>query len=621
MCQMKRKSWIYLTPVFIILLVLLVVRIMTGHDGPDFIRIKLLDVEPDSTRFRVNKQIGKLYFKRKDREIYLEHIPSIDGHYFYLNGEKQVVIEPRLTGNVGFYSHIYFQSFIKRKPILFRLEKQRSGNSRKLSEYRYGRMSRPLFQPLEMKTGDCLNLIFRGTGVVYFSRPIVFRRKPAPEQRHVFLIGVDTLRGDHIGLKVNGKSLTPNIDRFLKDGVYFKNACSQSPWTIPSFISLFTGLYEFNHQVDIRNPLDLAKTVLTENLSEKFITFGLHGGCALDGRWGYHRGFDAYQLLAATGPLFPEGGRALFNRAISVLKQSGFPRMFFFLHTYQVHSPYTPPRKFLFRLNPDPKNLELTAISHGNLAEKYAPVESDMRESLLELYQAEVMAFDSYFGEFIRDLKQMNLYDQSFIILMSDHGEEFYEHKGWEHCHSMYDELIRVPIVLKFPENRFRGREIHAPAGVIDILPTLLKYHEISFDEDKIDGISLLPGIKDNRCSDREFLMSSVSVSRYIPALPPKLAFRFGDYKLIYNFPISGNDLDFFKYPPPEIPRFELFDLSHDPFETCNLAVLEGDRIKRFMPRILDIKKRIQGVIKNRVRSHSKLEGDVQKKLETLGYL
>ena len=422
-------------------------------------------------------------------------------------------------------------------------------------------------------------------------------------------------------MKIGGKSLTPNIDRFLKDGVCFKNAYAQSPWTIPSFISLFTGLYEFNHQVDIRHPLDLDKTLLTENLSKKFITFAFHGGCALDARWGYHRGFDSYRLLPTTGPLFPEGGKALFNRTISFLKQSQFPRVFFFLHTYQVHSPYTPPRDFLYRLNPRPKNLELTAISHGNLAEKYLPVEPEMRHSLLELYRAEVLAFDSYFGQFIRDLKKMNLYDRSFIILMSDHGEEFFEHKGWEHCHSLYDELIRVPLVLKFPRNRFRNREIDEPVGVIDIMPTLLDYYRIPSDGIDTDGISLLPWVTENSGTKREYVMSSVSVSRYILALPSKLAFRFGDYKLIYNFPFSDEDLKFFKYPPPPNPRIELFNLSQDPFEIRNLAGLEEKKVKRFLPLILDIKKRIQETIRERSKSPLKLDKEVQKKLETLGYL
>ncbi len=618
---MKKKFWIYICLAVSILAALLLLWPRIAGSGPDFYRVEIQGIDPDPSRFRVNKQIGKLYFKRKDREIFLEHIPSIRGQYFYLNGEKQILIKPEISGDIGFYTHLYFQTVIKREPIAFMLEKLSRGKRQKITEIQYGRMSRPLFQTLKLRSGDRLNLKFKGTGVVYFSQPIIYRKKPVQEQSHVFLIGVDTLRGDQIGLKVGGKSLTPNIDRFLKDGVCFKNAYAQSPWTIPSFISLFTGLYEFNHQVDISHPLDLDKTLLTENLSKKFITFAFHGGCALDARWGYHRGFDSYQLLATTGPLFPEGGKALFNRTISFLKQSQFPRAFYFLHTYQVHSPYTPPRDFLYRLNPRPKNLELTAISHGNLAEKYVPVEPEMRHSLEELYRAEVLAFDSYFGQFIRDLKKMNLYDRSFIILMSDHGEEFFEHKGWEHCHSLYDELIRVPLVLKFPRNRFHNREIDEPVGVIDIMPTLLDYYRIPSDGIDIDGISLLPWVTENSGTKREYVMSSVSVSRYILALPPKLAFRFGDYKLIYNFPLSDEDQKFFKYPPPPSSRIELFNLSQDPLEIRNIAGLEEKKVKRFLPLILDIKKRIQKTIRERSKRPLKLDKEVQKKLETLGYL
>ena len=139
--------------------------------------------------------------------------------------------------------------------------------------------------------------------------------------------------------------------------------------------------------------------------------------------------------------------------------------------------------------------------------------------------------------------------------------------------------------------------------------------------ETDIDGISLLPWVTENSGTKREYVMSSVSVSRYILALPPKLAFRFGDYKLIYNFPFSDEDQKFFKFPPPPSSRIELFNLSQDPFEIRNLAGLEEKRVKRFLPLIMDIKKRIQKTIRERSKRPLKLDKEVQKKLETLGYL
>ncbi|MCK4837135.1 MAG: sulfatase-like hydrolase/transferase, partial [Candidatus Aminicenantes bacterium] len=589
----------------------------------DFYRVNIKDIQPDHTRFRVDKKIGKLYFKRKDKDIFLEHIPSINGIYFYLKGTKSIRIKPEIYGDIGLYTYVEFHSLIKRVPIRFVLEKKGVDESQRLFKAEFGRMSRPLFNRVNLKKGDTFQLLFQGTGIVYFSKPIIYRRRDKQHRKNIFLIGVDTLRGDHIGMNVGGQSLTPHIDQFVKDGVCFKNAYAQSSWTIPSFISLFSGLYEFNHNVDIRHPLTLDKPHLVENLSEKYITFGLHGGCGLDGRWGYYRGFDFYQRLVSTGPLFPEGGKSLFNRAMAFLKESQFPRFFFFLHTYQVHSPYTPPRDFLFRINKTPRHFGLTAISHGNLSEKYLPVDDELRHSLMELYQAEVLAFDTYFGHFIQELKKENLYENALIILMSDHGEEFFEHKGWEHCHSLYDELIKVPLIIKFPGGEHKDTRISNPVGIIDIMPTILGYCQIEYNKEKIDGVDSMPLIRGEGKLRRDFLISSLSTSRYLLAIPPKLAFIFDNYKLIYNYPFSEKDLEFFKNEglPPEYLKIELYNLGQDLSEINNIAELNKDKVKKFLPIIMDLKKRINKILSARLKTPHKLDKEVIKKLETLGYL
>lgn len=589
----------------------------------DFYRVAVTQIQPDHKRFRTEQRTGKLFFNRKDKESFLEFIPSINGTYFYLNGTREVEIKPAMFGDIGLYIYVEFHSLIKRWPIGFVLEKTDGQTEDKLFEAAFGRMSRPLFNRVHMEKGDKFKLKFRGTGIVYFSQPLVYRRKPPRLRRNIFLIGVDTFRGDHVGMKVNGRSLTPHIDRFKRDSVCFNHAYSQSPWTIPSFTSLFTGLYEFNHNVDIRHGLDPDKPHLVENMSRDYITFGLHGGCGLDGRWGYFRGFDFYQYLVSAGVLFPEGGKALFDRALKFLTESEFPRLFFFLHTYQTHFPYTPPREFLLEINKNPRYLTSDAINDGARPERFEPVDDGVRRSLTELYQAEVLAFDRFFGDFIEKLKKENLYENAMIVLMSDHGEEFFDHQGWYHCHTLYDELIKVPLIIKFPGDDFQNIQISEPVGVIDIMPTILGYWGVDFQPEQIDGVSLMPMIRGNTDSERGFLFSSVSTSRYLPALPPRLGAVSGSLKLIHNFPYTGETVAYFKNKtfPPDRPPFELYDLGKDPGELTNIFRDGRGMIKPVIGKLMDLKKKVQRIIKIRSLDKREIDGDARKKLETLGYL
>jgi arylsulfatase A-like enzyme len=405
--------------------------------------------------------------------------------------------------------------------------------------------------------------------------------------------------------------------------VYFKNARAQTSWTLPSFMSLFTGLYEYNHEVGIKNPLSLEKPFLIEALAQKFITFGFHGGKVMSSRWGYSRGFDYYKHLRLAGALFPKGGRSLFQKAVELLKTSRFPNLFLYLHTYQVHAPYTPPEEFLSKLNTNPAHKKREAINYNNPAKTYLPVDEELKKSLKELYQAEILAFDSYFGEFIENLKDMNIYDNSMIVFMSDHGEEFFEHKGWGHSHGLYDELIKIPIIIKFPGSRFKNREIHKAAGVIDIMPTILGYYGIEYETARVDGRNLMPMIETGQKRNPDYVVSSISTGRYFDAVPPKIAVLFDHYKLLYNQPFSPENLAFFSdfTRPPETAKFELYDLENDPQEKQNIAETQPELKKKMMKIIIAAERLIKQKLSNKKNKNKPLDKEVEDQLKSLGYL
>ncbi len=590
------------------------------------------DVLPqDNEHFRLDRSLQRIYYKNGSEEIHLDKLPSINASFFYLKGKKQIKIEPlpALTGaDIRFYSYLYLDSMDANRRIDFSLDIYRNGQTLPVEHMSVINESRDFFADMDLKKGDLLLLRFSGHGIVYFSRPVIYRAVKFSKKKsggnYIILIGVDTLRGDMVGRQINGKSLTPNIDAFIQDSVYMDRAYSQTSWTLVSFMSMFTGLYEYHHDVGVKNPLAPDKPFLVEQLARNYISVGYHGGKVMNSRWGFSRGFDYYNKYQPAGALYKNGGQSVFRKGLRLIETSRFPNLFLFLHTYQVHAPYWPPEEFVYILNPNPVHTKLDAVNFSEPEKTYLPVDDQLKQSLKELYQAEVLAFDSYFGEFIGKLKKIGIYNNAMIILVSDHGEEFFEHKGWAHSHALYDEQIRVPMIIKFPANRFGHTRISNPVGLLDLMPTVLSYLNIDYDFSALDGKDLMPLIKTPHASEfhRGPVISTISTGRYFEAIPTRIALHFDHYKLIYNAPFTQRNLDFFKNytAPPQPPKLELFDLSPDPGETRNIAGSLPRIQDKMMPLLLEIRK---AIIKKLAAGGkgNQLDKEVQEQLKSLGYL
>jgi arylsulfatase A-like enzyme len=629
--MIRKWKFIVLLVLFLALTVYVFLPVL-APGGPEFDRTTLEEQERDTTHFRVDNALRRIYFKKNGEEKRLKDIPTINGSYFYLRGKKLVRFYPPLNGNIRVYSYLYLEPMGKTGAIDLEITMLREGEKEEtvLEHIRCGQkaVSRPLYKDLDLRHGGALLFKFRGRGIVYFSRPIFYEPldPSAPEKsKHIFFIGVDTFRGDLVGQKVNGQSLTPHMDAFIEDSVYLENTYAQTSWTLPSFTSLFTALNEYNHEVGVNQSLPPDKPVLTEPLSAEFLTFGFHGGKVMDGRWGFSRGFDYYKKFQQAAALYPRGGESLFNKAAEVLEQGRFPHLFMFLHTYQVHAPYTPPIEYLTRLNPNPAYKKIDLVNFSEPQKTFQPLPEPERLATEELYRAEVLAFDDFFGAFIKKLKAMNLYEHAMIVLMSDHGEEFFEHRGWGHSHSLYNELTRVPAIIKFPGNRFGGTRLTGPAAVVDLMPTVLSYYGIEYGSEGLDGKNLMPLIegKDEGSKERGYVVSTISTGRYFEALPPRIALMFGRYKLIYNEPFTKKDLEFFKgfTAPPMPPKYELYDLHADPGETRNIMGSHPGIKEKMMREVLKIRKIIAQREAKRGKKKRPLDKEVREQLESLGYL
>ncbi len=570
--------------------------------------------------FLVDAAADRIFYLPKGEPRELKGIPTANACFFLLQGRKTFAIRSPYAGRTGFYSHVYLDGLDKGK-ISFKVGVKRKGRVLTFHQVRSGNFNAPIFLTLSLARGEELEISCQGTGIVYFSKPILYRIREEKKRDYIFLIGVDTLRADPIGSLVNGRPLTPNLDRFKLDSVDFARCYSQSSWTLPSFMSLFTAQYEFHHQMLRGSALGLDKPFLVKELAARYVTLNLNGGIYMSKNFGFARNFDYFEASPALAGSF--GGRVLFDKALDLIDRAQFPSSFMFLHTYQIHSPYAPPAKFLERIDAHPRVSELKSIPFGLQNKRFIPVDDALRNSYKELYHGEILAFDSFFGDFIAALKRRGIYDRSLIVLMSDHGEEFFEHRGWDHGHTLYDELIHVPLVVKLPAQAHKGLKVQENVGVIDILPTIMSAVGSRSRSAAIDGLDLAPLLKGEKL-ERPFLFSSISNCRFIKEIPPKFAMLTDRFKVIYNYPYSAADLNFFAgyTPPPPTGQVETYDLDHDPGEQANLYATRKDVYRR----VSRVMKKIKALIDANLalkkgKNRNEFDEDLQKQMKSLGYL
>jgi len=458
----------------------------------------------------------------------------------------------------------------------------------------------------------------KGNGTILINKPLLYKIIDKEERKYIFAIALDTFRYDSMGKKRNGVKLTESIEALKPDSIVFNNAFAQSNWTLPSFTSFFTGLYEFNHQVTRTTKIGKDKPFLIEEMRKKFLTVNYNSGLWLEGKFGFSRGFDYFDTVSS--PTDSYGGKKLFERTIGFLKKSRMPSVFMFLHTYQIHSPYSPPDKYIKSLNLNVKNKTLDTFFYKK--QYLSKFDKDLPEEMRKLYEAEILAFDEFFKSFIDSLKKMGIYKQSLIVFFSDHGEEFYEHKAWAHAHSMYNEVIKVPLFIKLPHNDKAGKTIDENVGLIDILPTIMDYNGIK-GKRKTDGLSLMPLIHESKWNRKE-LFSSTSVTWLVKQIQPKFAIIGKEYKIIYNFPFSKkNELFFKEYGlPQKVENIQIFNLKTDLNENRELMGKEKAKIKkRYMSIILSIRNKIEKAVKKKRNATIRFNDIERKKLKSLGYL
>jgi arylsulfatase A-like enzyme len=311
----------------------------------------------------------------------------------------------------------------------------------------------------------------------------------------VILISIDTLRADHLGSYGYFRETSPNIDRFTEDSVIFRTAIVQAPSTVRSHASILTSLYNFQHRARSFpfTPLPEEATTVTEVLSrEGYETVAFTGSGQVHPEYGLAQGFDIYDNRA--GRSFGDA----VDDAIEWLEAESRGKFFMFLHTYEVHAPYRPKQEYLDLFTPEPESrlpehISIEIIDEVNLEffgrRTYKP--ADVRQ-IMRSYDAEIRSVDDSFGRLVEALESMGEYEDLLIVFTGDHGEEFGEHGMIaRHSHTLHDETLKVPLIMKFPRGSFASTDLRSQVRSIDIAPTITDVLAIE-SPPSFQGISLI---------------------------------------------------------------------------------------------------------------------------------
>ena len=367
--------------------------------------------------------------------------------------------------------------------------------------------------------------------------------RASPSTAPVILISIDTLRADRLPAYGYQKVRTPNIDAFAAQSVLFERAYAHAPQTLPAHASILSGALPFEHGVRDNVGFTFAAnrwTLPGALLARGWQTAGFVSAYVLRSQTGISSGFELYdsELPAASGEVsigqVQRPGEATVAAAQAWLAQRAASRPFFlFLHLYEPHKPYAPPSRFA----------------------AYAP------------YDGEIAYVDEILGRFFDHLRANDLYDRSTIVLLADHGEGLGDHGEEEHGLFLYQETIRVPLLIKLPGQR-AGRRVAAPVQQIDLAPTILDLVGAP-GPPNARGRSLKPLLDGSGTVADAGIYSEALYSRY----------HFG-WSELYSLTDA-------RYRLIRAPRDELFDLERDPAEATSIAA-ERPQVRQAMRTALD---------------------------------
>jgi arylsulfatase A-like enzyme len=465
----------------------------------------------------------------------------------------------------------------------------------------------------------------------------------------VLFVVIDALRADHLSAYGYGRETSPSIDRWAREGVLFETARAQAPWTKPSTATMLTGYYPSVLGVnELASGIPESIHPLPEIMKENGYRTGIFTADAfVSPLFGFQRGVDRFyvrmrprfaqlmlghiyffmrrqndvflflvrRMKAVERALVGGGGDSSESFSAEGLSQAFMDWLdedpekpfFAYVHYMEAHAPYAPPPPYDKTFMPPP----LAGMARVSQYPRYTgflpfdkgpAISADSLSNMIALYDGGIRFADLWVGRVIEDLKQRGVFDNTLILLTADHGEEFNEHGGWGHGHSLYDELLHVPLVLSCPKAGVTGgRRIPHVVRHIDLVPTILDICGIAPPEG-LDGTSMIPIILEEEPVDPpRMVMSEVYYGGHFAR-----SLIDGNEKVIFSQKGRTTNLAF-------------YDLESDPGELEDLADLEPRRAEELAARLEEFHDIAAG--KSAAGYTVTIDEDTKERLKALGYI
>jgi arylsulfatase A-like enzyme len=399
---------------------------------------------------------------------------------------------------------------------------------------------------------------------------------------NLVFVSFDALQAARVGHLGYPRNVTPTIDAVAREGFSFARAYSVASWTVPASMTWFTGVYPSEHRMTNKFAVHTAKVKTPANLKELspglvtlaevlrghgYATGGFTGNAGVSGGFGYEQGFDVYHHEKGTFGGFDRS----VPRALEWAAAHRDRKFFLFLHGYDAHGQSTPASGYDYRFVDAGYDGRFT----GSGAEQEALREEGLDKGRLTLrdadvrfwravYDEKVQRADARFREFLAEFDRLGLTERTVFVLTADHGTEFHEHGRFDHGFTLYDEQLRVPLVVKLPGGG-GGKVIADRVSSIDVMPTVLDVLGVPAPE-RVRGASLVPAMlgepaRRDAFSETDYREYTFKRSVVTP----------DGWKLIYTL---------------ETKTRELYDLNTDPGETRNLAATDPARADDLQRRV-----------------------------------
>jgi len=387
---------------------------------------------------------------------------------------------------------------------------------------------------------------------------------PDPPPPNVIVVLLDTLRADRLGVYGRKPSLTPRIDAFAEGATVFDHAYAHAPWTLPSVASLLTSRTPDRHGAGGAKGRFTTMTAEGETLPEVFGGAGYATGAVtnvlfLGPRFGAMRGFDTVDHVSPRDNQLLRIAEVTTDTALSWIDRRKGAPFFLLVHYFDAHLTYDPPAPYR-ALHASPEDASARSHVFGHVNEIVAfrrgelELSSDTISRLEQLYDGEVAYMDAEVGALLDGLEERGLLDEAVVVITADHGEEFEDHGGFEHGHTLYDELLQVPLVVRRPAGATPARN-DATVRLIDVAPTLVELASLERPA-SFTGTSLVPQL-DGAAGDERAVVSLGNMWG-----PSGRAIRRGRYKLIES---------------AEGEIVGLFDREADPEEQTDLRAVKPE--------------------------------------------